>query len=183
MKRYLLFALIIIPCIGCKSRKVLAAHIDSTVVVSNNKDVHLEEQYIDTTKAKSERIIIAYDSSEVKVVIIPMYSKSIKVDKDGNFTGEASRIEIIGKKRISTNQTEAINKQRGVSSHNVADRKNINKQQINVSKKVKTIDSKPDYSWIWWIVGLLIIAVLIYKFYGKYIIKFIPQIINILYRF
>jgi hypothetical protein len=167
MKRYLLLIAALTIFTGCKSRKVLNAKIDSTAITSVYKQAHIEESHIDTGSIKIKKEIATYDSSDIKVVIIPIAGKIIRINKDGIFTGEALKVEIINKKQTSTKQTEFKSEHRAINDQKKEDSSFTKRQQISISKKTKSIDAKPNYSWIWWIGGLFVIAIFVYQLYKK----------------
>jgi hypothetical protein len=166
MKRYLLLAAVAMFT-ACKSRQVLTTKIDSTAITSLNKKAHIEKIHIDTSNVKTNKEITVHDNSDIKVVIIPIPGKMIRIDKDGSFVGEALKVEVINKKQISTNQTEFTSEHRAINDQKTEDSSFTKKQQVSVTKKIKSIDSKPNYSWIWWISGLFVIVIFVYQLYKK----------------
>jgi len=168
MKQYLFLIAALTLFLSCKSRKVLIAKTDSIAKYSAEKSTHSEENHIDIIDIENQKNTVAYDSSGVKIVIIPVSGKQIKIDKDGNFAGEALKVEVINKKQISIKQTEFANVDRTINDQKITDNSFKKKQQVAVSKKIKSIESKPNCSWIWWISGLFILVVFVYILYKIY---------------
>ncbi|MEO8887306.1 MAG: hypothetical protein ABI367_14665 [Mucilaginibacter sp.] len=167
MKRYLIVMATVTLFISCKGRKVLSTKIDSAAIFTYGKLSHKSESYVDSTNIKNQKNIITNDSSEVKIVIIPVPDRKITVDKDGNFIGEASIVKVVGKKHSLTQQSELDDERRGINDNKTVNNVSTKKQEVSVSKKIKAIEAKPNYSWIWWVSGLFVIVVIVYRLYKK----------------
>ncbi len=174
MKRYLFCLLLMLiaalMAVGCKARKVLNTHTDSVVKTNEAKNTSIKVASVDTGKKITNKIVLTQDSAGFKVTITPVPGKPIKVNNDGSFTGEASNVEIIGHKKTNTRSDEKTTEQKGTSHTKSVDSTTTKKQEQHVQKKIKNISTKPDYSWIWWTAGAMIMLFIAWNIYKKFVL-------------
>lgn len=153
---------------GCNTRKVAITHTDSTAVTTIAKEVHSIETHIDTGKVKQTTQIVASDTGSYVIQVTPKDGKVITVTSGGIFTGEATSVSIKGKKGISKTMAYLLLDNKGITDTKKVDSTAAIKQIVHLEKKIKAVDSKPDYSWILWIVGIICVLGLVLWLYEKY---------------
>lgn len=164
-KAHLTIALILSLCgtlsflNGCKARKVTLRTSDSVESYENTNKSHIEQTHSDKSKIFQIDLNSKTDSSETTTTIIPAEGKTITVNKDGSFSGEAKSVishtkKAVQKKsernkQIENNITEALKK----------DTSSVQKKEVAVHKKDKQTESKPAYGWIiYLVIGVIILA-------------------------
>lgn len=147
---------VLLGAFGCKARKVALTRIDSVSTIEASKVATIKETAVDTSKIAVNKQVIISDTSGVKTIITPVEGKPVTVE-NGVFKGEASRVEIVGKKGVNIKSTNTSFTQKGLTVDRVIDSASTKKETVNVSKKIKNTETKPDYSWIVWIIGVLVV--------------------------
>lgn len=167
--------LILMACIalgmlcGCKARKVLTTRTDSAVTTNTTKKAEIKETSIDTGKKITTNEVVNEDSSTTTTEATPVPGKIVTINKDGSVTGEFTSIKSVTKKHGTSKQTEKTTEQKHESKTRTVDSTANIKQDTRVQKKIKSVESKPDYSWILWTAGgLLLIGVVLYFIWKKF---------------
>lgn len=153
---------------GCKTRQTKLKVFDSTGVSKQNTKEAVTETTIDKTKTNEVSVTKKTDSTVTTTVITPADGKTIKVGTDGTFTGEAKSINTTTKKAIN----ESTEKRKDTYNDIVKTFKKevtiTTYQTVTVHKKDKETEAKPDYSFIWWIGGGLLILFGVYLVLKKF---------------
>lgn len=153
---------------GCKARKVALKVKDSTASQSEASKTHTEESTVDRTKTSDIKIVAQTDSSTTTTIITPADGKIIEVNKDGSFKGEAKSVSTTTKKggKINTQENKQINND--VKTDLKKDRSGQKKQSVTVHQKDKDVATKPDYSWIIYVViGVIVLGAGVIFYFKK----------------
>jgi hypothetical protein len=158
---------------GCKSRQVAIHRVDSTSVHSSVRQTADVSTHKDSSTTDSKILTVTDDSSKTETTITPVPGKTITINKDGSFTGEAAKVEVKHSKGTHKNVNTNTHEQKAVKDS--SDHKTIQAQKdsTHIETKTKQVVSKPDYGWIKYAVGFLLLMGLLYWGYRKLKSKFL----------
>ncbi len=158
-----------------KRRNVQLTVKDSTVKEHTSSSEKKTAKTIDTGTVKSLTTVSKTDSTFTITDIVPTIGKPFTIDANGSFHGEANHLTIKTNKLKKEKDTSTVNEKRGTSSSVIEDNTHSGDKETVVDDKNKRVDSSPDYTWIWYVLGaaaLLIGGFLLYK-------KLVPKLYRI----
>jgi len=151
----------------CKVRQVQKSATDSTVTRKETVKTDSVIKANDTASTQSKKLVISSDSGKTIITIIPDSGQVITFDSNtGLFTGKAKIIESTHNYGRKKNVTSSINTQKDSSKTVQVNKSEIKTNSTHFVKQVKNTESKPNYSWIWYMaaVGAVILFLLWLKF-------------------
>jgi len=177
MKHFKLFPVLILCTAlfilnGCKARHVLIKQTDSTRVIESTKSTQAVSTHKDTGTVETKTITTKTDSGTVETEITPAPGKTITINKDGSFTGEAAKVVIKNKKNKVQKDTTTTTEKKHVADSSSDQSLETKKDSTHVKSKSKDVVSKPSYGWVPYAIGGVLLIILIIWLY----LRFKPKI-------
>jgi len=174
--------LIALSIFGCKARKVSLVKTDSVVTTASKSAVHTETNSRDTSTTKTETHSKTTDTSSSTVTIVPDSGNVISVTVEPHtsfvFKGKAKSVVYHNKAAVVDTGTSYTFTSGITSVKQVKDSIGQSQTKTEVHKKVKDVVSTPNYSWIWWLLGILAVIVFVLWIWDKFnLIGWIKKII------
>jgi hypothetical protein len=158
-----------------KHRNVQLSVKDSTVKEHTSSTERKTTKTVDTSAVKTITTVSKTDSSYTITDIIPTIGKPFTIDANGSFHGEANHLTIKTNKLQKEKDTSTVDQKNGTSSSVIEDNTHSDDKETTVLDKNKVVDSSPDYTWIWYMLGaaaVILGAFLLYK-------KLVPKLYQI----
>lgn len=150
---------------GCKARHVIIKQTDSTAVHQTTKIDESVKTHTDSSQTNTKTVTIKTDTGTREITITPVAGKTITINKDGSFVGEASKVDIKEKKAVSKSVATDAEVKKAIHDFVEVKSSVTSKDSIHVKSKDKTVDAKPSYGWMIYAgIALIIVGWLLWRF-------------------
>ncbi|WP_448702739.1 hypothetical protein ACFGVR_10335 [Mucilaginibacter sp. AW1-3] len=157
MKKYIL-TISILCLVACKTRQVSIDKTNTTDRSVKTEVLQGSALHLDTGKSTTHIISQNFQHDSVQIEIVP--DTGIIQITNGNYIGKARNIVIKGISSSSQATDHLLQQQEGSTTLSTLRDSTTQKNNIQTQNKTKQITAKGLSSWIYWSVGLMVLAVL-----------------------
>lgn len=153
----IIYILILLSSCGIfKTRSVSIAKKDSTITSVSTSNLIKQASHKDTSSKKVITISSSTDSTTTETKITPIQGIPF-VFNNGVFNGQATSVDVISKKKDKTQSSSTTTQKNAIQDSTSSDSSGSSSKKVAVSTYNKSVVSKPDYKWIIYVVGILLV--------------------------
>lgn len=167
---FILLLLLITSCGIFKNRTVKTITKDSIVAVVKHDTLRKTVKSIDTTLKVITKVNKAQDSTITEVDITPVSGVPFSLDS-GKFVGRASKVVVITRNHKNSSDSSHFSLRKGIGVDSSISKGSSESQTTSVKDKNKLVVSTPNYTWIIYVVAIILVLAGIVFLYYKYVLK------------